>query len=180
MIFGTSIAILTSVFPTTERGKVLGINSAAVYAGLSSGPVLGGFLTQKFGWRSIFFFSVSFGLFIFILIAVKIKKEWFGDKNEKFDFFGAIVYCFSLTTLMYSVSSMNSSKVMQWLFLIGLISFFVFIKWELKVQNPIIDLRLFTKNRMFAFSNFAALLVYGSTFSSSFLLSLYLTTYKKP
>ena len=54
MIFGTGMAILTSVFPAAERGRVLGINVAAVYLGLSLGPVLGGFLTQQFGWRSIF------------------------------------------------------------------------------------------------------------------------------
>ena len=54
MIFGTGMAILTSVFPAEERGRVLGINIAAVYLGLSLGPVLGGFLTYQFGWRSIF------------------------------------------------------------------------------------------------------------------------------
>ena len=58
MIFGTAIAILTAVFPLSERGKVLGINTAAVYTGLSLGPFLGGFLTQNLGWRSIFLFNV--------------------------------------------------------------------------------------------------------------------------
>jgi len=53
MIFGTGVAILTSVFPVEERGKALGINVAAVYLGLSLGPFLGGLLTQHFGWRSI-------------------------------------------------------------------------------------------------------------------------------
>ena len=54
MTAGTSVAILTSVFPVGERGKVLGINVAAVYLGLSLGPFSGGVLTQHFGWRSIF------------------------------------------------------------------------------------------------------------------------------
>ncbi len=53
MIFGTGIAILTSVFPAQERGRALGINVAAVYLGLSLGPFLGGFLTQHLGWKSI-------------------------------------------------------------------------------------------------------------------------------
>jgi MFS family permease len=55
MIFSTGIAILTEVFPAGERGRALGINSAAVYLGLSLGPVLGGFLTQNYGWRSVFY-----------------------------------------------------------------------------------------------------------------------------
>ena len=54
MIFGTGVAILTSVFPPRRRGRVLGINVAAVYVGLSMGPFIGGFLTQNLGWRSIF------------------------------------------------------------------------------------------------------------------------------
>ena len=54
MIFGTGVAILTSAFPPHERGRVLGINVAAVYLGLSLGPSIGGFLTEELGWRSIF------------------------------------------------------------------------------------------------------------------------------
>ena len=49
MIFVTALAIITSVFPPRERGKAIGINIAAVYFGLSMGPVLGGFLTYYFG-----------------------------------------------------------------------------------------------------------------------------------
>ncbi len=50
MIAVTGIAILTSVFPVGERGRALGISVAATYLGLSLGPVLGGLLTQHFGW----------------------------------------------------------------------------------------------------------------------------------
>ena len=62
MIVGTAAALLTTVFPANERGKVLGINVAAVYIGISLGPVLGGVLTQHLGWRSIFFLSALLGL----------------------------------------------------------------------------------------------------------------------
>src|SRR5438105_3015076 len=55
MMAGNSIALLTSVFPGNERGKVLGINTGTVYVGLSVGPSLGGFLVQHLGWRSAFF-----------------------------------------------------------------------------------------------------------------------------
>ena len=68
MIFGTSIAILTSVFQVGERGRALGINVASVYLGLSAGPFLGGFLTEHFGWRSIFLINVPLGTTIFILV----------------------------------------------------------------------------------------------------------------
>ena len=54
MIFGTGMAILMSVYPPGERGKVLGITVASVYLGLSLGPFCGGFLTQHLTWRSVF------------------------------------------------------------------------------------------------------------------------------
>ena len=64
MIFGTGVALLTSIFPPQERGKALGISVAATYLGLSLGPFLGGFLTLHFGWRSIFLVNIPIGLAI--------------------------------------------------------------------------------------------------------------------
>ena len=76
MIFGTGVALLTSVFPAQERGKALGINVAAVYLGLSVGPFLGGLLTLHFGWRSIFLVNVPLGLTAIALVSFKLKEEW--------------------------------------------------------------------------------------------------------
>jgi multidrug resistance protein len=75
MIFGTSMAILTSVFQPGERGRAIGINITATYLGLSLGPVIGGLLTHYLGWRSIFAFLVPFGIISLILIQRKIKTE---------------------------------------------------------------------------------------------------------
>ncbi|NIV38520.1 MAG: MFS transporter, partial [Anaerolineae bacterium] len=68
MISGTGVAILTSVFPAQERGRVLGINVAAVYLGLSLGPPLGGILTQQLGWRSIFLVTLPLGLAVIAFV----------------------------------------------------------------------------------------------------------------
>ncbi|GAF86702.1 unnamed protein product, partial [marine sediment metagenome] len=76
MVFSTAIAILISVFPPEERGRVLGINVAAVYAGLSIGPFAGGLLTQYLGWRSIFWINVPLGLLLIALVFWKLKGEW--------------------------------------------------------------------------------------------------------
>ena len=75
MIFGTSLAIITSVFQPGERGKAMGINITAVYLGLSLGPVIGGLLTQYLGWRSIFAFLVPFGIISLILIKQENKNR---------------------------------------------------------------------------------------------------------
>jgi MFS family permease len=52
MIFGTNMAILTSVFQVHERGKAIGINTSVVYFALASGPFFGGMVTHYWGWRS--------------------------------------------------------------------------------------------------------------------------------
>ncbi|MCD6449977.1 MAG: MFS transporter [Thermotogaceae bacterium] len=82
MIFGTGVTILTSVFPPGERGKVLGINVAATYLWLSLGPFLGGFLTQHFGWRSIFLVNTFPGLVTIIFVFWKLRGDWAETKGK--------------------------------------------------------------------------------------------------
>jgi len=173
MIFGTGIAILTSVFPAKERGKVLGINVAAVYSGLSLGPFLGGFLTQQLGWRSIFFLNVPLSLIIIAFTLWKLKGEWAGAKGEKFDFTGSVIYSLSLPAMMYGFTLLPAMSG-AWLIGLGVLGLLAFIKWEIKAESPVLNINLFRNNRVFAFSNLASLINYGATFAVTFLLSLYL------
>ncbi|MBO8152067.1 MAG: MFS transporter [Candidatus Marinimicrobia bacterium] len=173
MIFGTGVAILTSVFPSGERGKVLGINAAAVYLGLSLGPFLGGFLTQYFGWKSIFLANVPLGLIILIFVLWKLKGEWAEAKGEKFDLIGSIIYSLSLAAIMYGFSLIPAISGL-WLVIVGTFVLLLFVRWEIKVENPVLDISLFRNNTTFALSNLAALINYSATFAVGFLLSLYL------
>lgn len=174
MIFGTGVAILTSVFPPGERGKALGINVAAVYFGLSVGPFLGGFLTQQFGWRSVFLSNVPLGAITLIFIFWKFKgKEWAEAEGEKFDYTGSILWSVMLIAIMYGLSLLPA-MMGAWLILAGFLGLTLFIFWELKVEHPILDVTLFRTNRVFTFSNMAALINYSATFAVGFLLSLYL------
>jgi len=174
MIFGTGVAILTSVFPPGERGKALGINVAAVYFGLSVGPFLGGFLTQQFGWRSVFLSNVPLGAITLIFIFWKFKgKEWAEAEGEKFDYTGSILWSVMLIAIMYGLSLLPA-MMGAWLILAGFLGLTLFIFWELKAEHPILDVTLFRTNRVFTFSNMAALINYSATFAVGFLLSLYL------
>ena len=173
MMFGTGIAILTSVFPLAERGKALGINLAGVYFGLSIGPFLGGILTQYLGWRSIFFLNVLLGLIVISFVFFRLKGEWAECIGEKFDLKSAVVYSFALLFLMYGFSLIPETLGII-LTIIGIIGILIFIMVDIKVDNPLLDMGLFFKNRIFAFSNLAALINYSTTTGAVFLLSLYL------
>jgi EmrB/QacA subfamily drug resistance transporter len=173
MIFGTGMAILTSVFPPQERGQAFGISVASVYLGLSLGPVAGGFLTQHLGWRSIFFIIVPMCLAVFILVLWKLKGEWAEAKGERLDLAGSVVYSLALVTLIFGFSRLPS---MLGACCIGaaLLGFILFVKMENQCAAPVLDLTLFKNNRVFAFSSLAALINYSATFAVGFLLSLYL------
>ncbi len=173
MIFGTGIAILTHVFPLTERGKALGINVAGVYVGLALGPILGGILTQYLGWRSIFFFNVLIGLTILSFVLLRLKGEWRECKGEKLDIKGSFVYCAALFLIIFGFS-LVPSILGTILILAGVIGVILFVVIEMKVKNPFLDMKLFLKNRVFAFSNITALVNYSTTAGAVFLLSLYL------
>jgi EmrB/QacA subfamily drug resistance transporter len=173
MIFGTSLAIITSVFQPGERGKAMGINITAVYLGLSCGPVIGGLLTQYFGWRSIFAFLVPFGIISLILINRRIKTEWAEAAGEKFDWRGSVIYGMALSSFMYGFSRLPSS--LGWTCIaIGILmaGFFLFV--EKRISNPVFDIRLILRNRVFAFSGIAALIHYSATSATGFFISLYL------
>ena len=173
MLAGTAIALLTTVFPANERGKVLGINVAAVYIGLAVGPVLGGILTQQLGWRSIFFLSAILGLLVLGVVLWKLKGEWTGAKGEKFDFTGSIIYILGLVALVYGFTRLPSMLGVG-LVVGGAVGLAVFIRWELKSKSPVLDLSLFRNSRAFSFSNLTALINYSATFAISLLISDYL------
>jgi EmrB/QacA subfamily drug resistance transporter len=173
LIFGTSLAILTSVFPPGRRGKALGINVASTYLGLSLGPVLGGLLTQEFGWRSIFFINLPLGIIIIAFVLAMLKGEWAEARGERFDLFGAAFYGLALIGIMLGFSRLPQRSGFL-LFIVGIVLAGGFIFRESKAASPLLKIDLFRANRVFAFSNLAALINYSATFAVGFFVSLYL------
>lgn len=173
MIFGTGIAILTSVFPVQERGRALGINVAAVYAGLSVGPLIGGSLTQRLGWQSVFFLNALLGLIVIVAVIWKLKGEWAGARGEKFDLPGSVIYCLMLAAVILGFSELPDLTG-AWLILGGAALAAAFVLWEVRQEHPVLDISFFRRNIVFRYSNLAALVNYSATASVAFLLSLYL------
>jgi EmrB/QacA subfamily drug resistance transporter len=173
MIFGTGVAILTSVYPPGERGRALGINTAATYLGLSLGPVVGGFLTHDLGWRSIFLVNVPVCILIVYLVTRRLHREWAEAAGEKFDFDGAVLYGLALVGLMLGFLRMPRLLGVG-LSCGGIVLAAAFAFRETRTPSPVLNLSLFRTNRAFAFSNLAALINYMATFAVGFFLSLYL------
>ena len=177
MVFGTGMAIVSSVFPPKDRGKAFGINTATVYLGLSMGPVLGGLLTEHLGWRSIFLFHVPLGIAIVVMLFWKLKGEW-KEPHGRFDYIGSFVYGFSLILLMYGLSRLPGINGFG-MIAAALALLVFFFMYEAKLEHPVLNTKLLKENKVFTYSNIAALINYCATFAIVFLLSLYLQYIKK-
>jgi len=173
MIYATGVAIISSVFSPGERGRALGINVSAVYMGLSLGPFLGGLLTHYLGWRSVFWINVPLGMFVIGLVLWKLKHESKEAQGETFDYFGSFVYALGLIALMYGFSQLPSNLGIV-LVCVGVLGLVGFLFVESRQMHPLIEIKLFFHNRVFTFSNIAALINYSTTFGIVFLISLYL------
>jgi MFS family permease len=102
-----------------------------------------------------------------------LKGDWAEARGEKFDFTGSVIYSFTLIAIMYGISQLPAMTGV-YAILTGALGFLAFVKWEIKVESPVLDIRFFKNNKVFAFSNLAALINYSATFAVGFLLSLYL------
>jgi EmrB/QacA subfamily drug resistance transporter len=173
MVFGTSMAILTSVYPPQERGKVLGITVSAVYVGLSSGPFLGGILTLHLSWRSLFVVTFLLSVVVLFMIFTRLKGEWADAKGEPFDLAGSLIYGLTLILLILGLSHVPQMKSL-FLLVASALGLTAFVLWEKKNASPVFQVALMLENRAFALSNLAALIHYSATFGVTFLMSLYL------
>lgn len=173
MTNSTITAIITSIFQPPKRGKIIAIITAVVYASLAIGPFFGGLLTHYLGWQSIFFSCSLIGVVILILIPFSLKEEWIEAKNTSFDVVGSVIYGVALFTTIYGFTNLSNLSGILWL-ASGIIAFVIFILYERKIENPLIYLKLFVTNRVFAFSSLASLINYAATFAIIFMLSLYL------
>ncbi len=145
MMFGTSIAIVTSVYPPQQRGRALGVTVASVYAGGALGPFLGGFLTQLAGWRSIFVLTAVLGLIVVALTLWKMRGEWAEARGQKMDYLGVAPLRGTLLGIMYGFRVLPS-LVGFWIIAAGAVFLVLFVLRETRTASPVLDVNLFRRN----------------------------------
>lgn len=174
MVASTGPAIVVAVFPPEKRGRALGVLVAAIYAGLSCGPPVGGALISSLGWRSIYYLTVLLGVGAFGGLAWKLRGDWAEAKGEPFDWRGSAVYACALLVLTAGAVNLRAGDWAWGLLASGALGLWAFTVLEARTPYPILDVGLLRDNRVFALSNLAALLNYAATFGVTFFLSLYL------
>jgi len=173
MAFGTVTAVLVAAYPPDQRGRILGINVAMVYFGLSAGPVFGGLITQALGWRSLFWVHAALAAVVVVLVFWKLRGDDRQHHHGGFDLIGSLLYAAGLSLLLIGVSDLPQPLGVA-LSAAGVVVLAGFWVFESRAKSPILPVTLLTKNRTFAFSNLAAMISYSATFAVAFFLSLYL------
>ncbi len=164
----TSPAIVTDLFPGKERGKALGINAMAVYVGLAVGPSLGGFLTGAVGWRTIFYINIPIGLFVIVMSLWKMREPPVVSQ-KRFDLIGALSFSFGIVPLLLALTVGGiygwSSFLTVSLLIAGSVFLVMFVFFERsRGDEAMLDVSLFSHNRLFSAANTSALLNYTSFF----------------
>ena len=153
MMVSCGAAIVTEAFPRGETGRGLGLFGVAVSLGFIMGPVLGGFLLDWLGWRSIFYVRIPLGLITFLMSCLLLKKDRARKGPMRLDLAGTGLSSLSLFCLVFSMSQMKQfgplSPLVLGLLGLGIAGIVMFILVERRVQDPLVDLSLF-KSRVFS------------------------------
>src|SRR5712691_5000514 len=150
VLFASTFAVMTDIFPPEQRARMSGVFGAIF--GLSSviGPSLGGFLTDGPGWRSVFYVNIPLGVVATILVATQLPRVRSQARLRDIDFAGTALLLAGLTPLLISLSMLrdHSWLSVQVLGLLGvagvlLVAFFI---TERRVEHPIVPFHLFRLN----------------------------------
>ena len=176
-----SQAILMETFPPEERGMAMGIFGIGVVVGPILGPLLGGYLTDHYSWRWIFYINLPIGILAVMMILSFVfdppyQQRWV--KGMKVDYIGLALLTVGLGCLQIvldkgQLEDWFSSSYIVLLSLVAGLCLVGLVVWELRQENPILDLRVF-RDRSFATGNVVLFLGFFAFFGSIVLLPLYL------
>ena len=178
-----SQAILMETFPPRERGLAMGIFGMGIVVGPILGPLLGGYFTDSFSWRWIFYINLPIGILALFMIYSFIfdpPYQQLREKGEKVDYIGLTLLCLGLGSLQMVLDKgqledwLNSDFIL-FFSMVAVVSLVLFVFWELRQKNPVLDLRIF-KDATFATGNAVLFVGFFSFFGSIVLLPIYLQT----
>jgi len=175
LISSSAPAIVSLAFPPGELGRALGIMNMAGFVGQTCGPIVGGALVDRFGWRSIFLFRVPIALAAMLLAIPMLRASARHDEETRFDLAGAATLAISVVGLLLAV---NRGRTVGWLsaevlmLAAGSSAIFCgFLVIESRIKQPLVDLSLLTPGIMLA--NLANLLSNLAMFAIWLLMPYY-------
>lgn len=178
----TGMAMISEVFEPHERARAMGYWGVGVIMGPAFGPTIGGYLTEVFGWPSIFLINLPIGIMGAFFAGKILMTDKPTEKQHKpFDAWGFLFLTIFIVCFLFGVSKGEhegwTSPLIIWCGILSLVGFIGFMLVELQVENGIIDLHLF-KNSIFTASIILTATRSMALFGGTFLLPVFLQQIK--
>lgn len=171
-----AMLVMFRVFPDDERGKAMGYYGIGIILAPAFGPTLGGIMVDTFSWRVVFLVAP-----VFSIVGIILGTFFLPDREEQgvraeFDWFGFALLSTFLTSLLMGLSNGPrdgwESDFILTLFATATVSGIGFVAWELRVEKPLLDLRVFT-HMGFATASAVGIIFGMGMFGSIYLVPLF-------
>ncbi len=173
-------ALLLSIYPTEKRPQALALIAMVTVVAPIAGPILGGWITENYSWRWIFFINVPIGMFASFMVWLQMHRREETVQRTRIDYVGLITLILGVGSLQILLDKGNQldwfgSGFIVTLAIIAAIALSVFVIWELTDREPIVDLKLF-RHRNFAAGTLALVLAYAAFFALNLIVPLWVQT----
>ena len=172
---GTSsgMAILSSIYQSKGRGAALGWMTSSVYFGMTSGPLVGGWMVEELGWRSVFWAPVPLTVLVLLGAIYRIRGEWSSQERHFVDWIGVLLSALALGGIFFGSTHLTSVSGLL-LMLLGFFGLYLFHRRSSKIAYPLVRIDLIAQNKTFLRSILAAMFMYASQYGIVFMMALYL------
>ncbi|ANS74291.1 multidrug MFS transporter [Paenibacillus yonginensis] len=175
MTMANSQGIVTDIFPSTERGRALGLVGTFVSLGSIAGPSLGGVIVSALGWEYIFWVNLPIGILAFIF-GVRVLPKDYTKLKVKIDSQGSLLFTLFILALFSGLLlgqqyGYGDTRIVAALIL-AVVSLGVFLWVESRKENPLLQLTMF-KNPLFSLSITCGFLVFVGNFCYNIIAPFY-------
>lgn len=181
LILPVSMIILMDSYESAERTSAVAVFGIAALVAPAIGPTLGGYIIQCLNWRYVFFINLPIGI-IGIILSVIVLDDKVKENLKSFDFVGFLTCSVGISLILYvcGKNDTNWSDISTIIIIaIGCFSVLMFIVNEFMVSNPMLDLRILTKNYVFCMSNILLCVSLFALFGGVFLVPIFLQKIKQ-
>nr|WP_068007035.1 DHA2 family efflux MFS transporter permease subunit [Nocardia pseudobrasiliensis] len=176
-VFPATLALLINLFPEARgRAAAIALWSAMAGVAVAIGPITGGWLLEHFSWHAVFWINVPIALIAIVAILLVVPESR-AEHTGRLDIVGIVLSLVAVTTLVWTI--IDAPK-QGWLagrsvagYGISLVLLLVYVAWELRVESPVLDVRLFGIRR-FSVPALAITVSYFCAFGFLFLITQYM------
>lgn len=177
-----SQAVLLESFPPEKRGVAMSVFIMGIVVAPIIGPTLGGWMTDHYSWRWVFYLNLPIGVLAIGMIHAFIEDPPYvrGERPGKIDYigFGLLALWISCLQIVLDKGQQEdwlSSPFIRTLLIISLVGAVAFVFWELHIDEPLVELRVF-RDRNFALGTLTMTLMGMALYGSIAILPLFLQT----